>query len=360
MTEKSSKKKTNIAIGLFIVAVVAGFFALKQCSHKKSFTPADKAKYANIRLKQYVSGILTAEKEVKIKSQISGILKTLHYHSGDTINKGDLIAEVSILPNPQNIESAQNTLKRCRINFEQSEKEFLRHKKLYEQEVIPEQEFEKYNDNYKLSKEELNSATKQLHIIQKGYAEDQKNIPNFIRSTVGGTILETPVKEGSTVTERNNFSEGTTLATVADLQSLIFKASITEGYVAMMKKGMQFYISINALKSKKLKATLTHINPKGFEENGIMKFDIEAKVKNNTDLQLYPGFSAVAEMTLDKRDSVLTIKERNLIFDKDSVYVELLDKDYNKKKTKVKTGLSDGIRIEIVEGLKKGDKIKVQ
>ncbi len=354
------KRKANIFIFLLILVIITSFLGLRQFNDKNNYIPADKVRRSNLQLKQYVSGLLIPEKEVEIKSQISGILKNLYLNAGDTIRAGELIAEVSILPNPQNIETAENAVKTCRINFNKSKKEFLRYQQLYEQQVVAEQDFDKYRDAYRISDEELHSAINQLQIIKNGYSQHQENIPNFIRSTVTGTVLEIPVKEGASITERNNFNEGTTLASVANLQTLIFKAKVTESDVAYLKKGMTFDINISALKNKRLNATLTHITPKAKEENGIMKFDIEAKVDNNQGIRLYPGFSAVAEIILDRRDSVLSIKERNLLFEKDSAYVELLDKDFNKKKQLVKTGLSDGLRIEIMEGLSLGDKIKIQ
>nr|WP_320117527.1 efflux RND transporter periplasmic adaptor subunit [uncultured Marinifilum sp.] len=314
----------------------------------------------NIVHKNYISGILIPEKEVELKSQISGILKKMHVKAGDTIKRGDLIAEISVLPNPQNIETARKTVTTCQINYNKCNKEYEQYKRLFDKKVIAEQKFDKYRDAYLISKEELESAKKQLEIIKKGYSKDQENIPNFIRSTVSGTVLEIPLKEGASITERNNYNEGSNLASIANLQSLIFKAKVNESDISYLKKGMTFNIEINALKNQSIEAELTHITPKAKEENGIMKFDIEARVKNDKKIQLYPGFSAVAEMILDRRDSVLTIKERNLIFKNDSIYVELLDENYHKQKRVVKTGLSDGLRIEILEGLSISDKVKVQ
>lgn len=354
------KNKANLFVSLFILIIVAMFILLQQTKSDNKYTANEKPKIVNLKLRQYVSGILIPEREVKIKSQISGILNKLYLKAGDTIKTGDLIAEISILPNPQNIEIAEKTLKTCLINHEKCEKEFKRYKELYSKRVIAEQEFDKYRESYLISQEEISSAKKQLQIIKKGYSQAQKNIPNFIRSTVTGTILDIPLKEGASVTERNNYNEGSTIANIADLQTLIFKAKVSESDVAYLKKGMTFEIGISALKNKKLKATLSHITPKAIEENGIMKFEIEAKVENHPDTQLYPGFSAVAEIILDKRDSVMTIKERNLIFKKDSLFVELLDRNNEKSKHLVKTGLSDGLRIEITEGLSLGDRVKVQ
>lgn len=354
------KNKANITVIIFIAIIIGGFLLIKFSGNNEKYIATEKPKIVNLKLRQYLSGILIPNKEIEIKSQISGILKKMHVKAGDTIKRGDLIAEVSILPNPQNIETATNTLTTSQINFAKCEKEYKKYTNLYDRQVVPEQEFDKYRDAYLISKEELKSAKKQLEIIEKGYTNDQKNIPNFIRSTVSGTVLEIPLKEGASITERNNFNAGSNLAIIANLESLIFKAKVNESDVVYLKKGMNLNIEISALKDRKLLAELTHITPKAKEENGIMKFDIEAKVNNNLELKLYPGFSAVAEVILDSRDSALTIKERNLIFKKDSTYVELLDKNYKLKRQLVKTGLSDGLRIEIKEGIGINDKVKVQ
>jgi HlyD family secretion protein len=353
-------KNKSLIITLIILSISIGFVWLHQTKNKYRFSNIENPTFSNLELKHYISGYLVPEKEVQIKSQISGILKKMHIKAGDTIKRGDLIAEVSVLPNPQNIETASKTLITCQINFNKCKKEYEQYNKLYQKKVIAEQEFDKYADAYLISKEELKSAKKQLEIIKTGYSKDQENIPNFIRSTVTGTVLEIPLKEGASITERNNYNEGSNLASIANLQSLIFKAKVNESDITYLKKGMTFTIEISALKNQSIEAELTHITPKAKEENGIMKFEIEAKVKNDNNIQLYPGFSAVAEMILDKRDSVLTIKERNLIFKNDSIYVELLDENYKKQKRVVKTGLSDGLRIEILKGLSLTDRIKVQ
>jgi len=354
------KNKANIAISILILMIIGGFLLLNFSDTKNKYIATEKPIITNIELRQYVSGILIPEKEVELKSQISGILKKMYVKAGDTIQRGDLIAEISVLPNPQNIETASKTVTTCQINFNKCKKEYEQYKNLYHKKVVAEQEFDKYADAYLISKEELKSAKKQLEIIKKGYSKDQENIPNFIRSTVSGTVLEIPLKEGASITERNNYNNGSNLASIANLQTLIFKAKVNESDITYLKKGMTFNIEISALKGKIIKAELIHITPKATEENGIMKFDIEAKVKNDQNIQLYPGFSAVAEMILDSRDSVLTINERNLIFNNDSIYVEILDEDYKKQKRLVKTGLSDGLRIEIIDGLSLKDKIKVQ
>lgn len=353
------KYKSFILTFLF-VGVVLAFVFVHQSKNKFRFSKTENPSYNNIKWKQFISGTLTPEKETKITSQISGILKKIYVKAGDTIQKGDLIAEISILPNPQNIESAHKVLTTCQINFNKCNKEYQKYKELFQKDIVAELEFDKYKEAYLLSKEELESARKQMQIVEKGYSENQKNIPNFIRSTVSGTILDLPLKVGASITERNNYNEGSIIALIANLQSLLFKAKVNEADISYLKKGMKFKIGVSALKDQKIEAVLTHITPKAKEENGIMKFDIEAKVLNQNQNQLYPGFSAVAEMILDQRDSVLSIKERNLVFKNDSCYVQILDDQYQIHKRLVETGLSDGLRIEILKGLTVNDKVKVQ
>lgn len=353
-------KNKGFLITIIILAISVGFVWLHQTKNKYRFSNTENPTFSNLELKHYISGYLIPQKEVQIKSQISGILKKMYVKAGDTITRGDLIAEITVLPNPQNIETASKNVTTCQINFNKCKKEYEQYQKLYLRKVVAEQEFDNYSDAYLISREELKSAKKQLEIIKKGYSKDQENIPNFIRSTVSGTVLEIPLKEGASITERNNYNEGSNLVSIANLQTLIFKAKVNESDISYLKKGMKFMIDINALKDQRIEAELTHITPKAKEENGIMKFDMEANVKNKKHVQLYPGFSAVAEMILDRRDSVLTIKERNLIFNNDSIYVELLDENYHKQKREVKIGLSDGLRIEIIEGLSIDDKVKLQ
>jgi len=314
----------------------------------------------NIYNKRLISGVLLPAKEIIIKSQISGILEELYVEVGGKIKIGEKIAKIKLIADPNNVEIAKRNLNTTKINFENEAQNFKRNSELIKNGFISIAKFEKVERTYKLAKEEFYSAKKQLQIIRDGHLNGQKDVSNIVTSTLNGTILELPINEGASVIERNNFNEGTTIATVADLDSLIFKGRVNESDIMFLNENHEFEIFISALNGITTQAKLVKISPKGIEHNGIMKFDIEAQVVIPKEAKLIrSGFTAVACIILEKRENVLTINEKNLFSVNDTTYVELVRDGGMVVKRKIKTGLSDGLRIEIIEGLSIEDKIKM-
>jgi HlyD family secretion protein len=235
-----------------------------------------------------------------------------------------------------------------------------RQQKLFDKNVISYEEFKSAKVKYDSSKEELAAAENNLELIKNGVTKKAQTATNtLVRSTVNGMVLDVPIKEGNSVIQSNTFNNGTTICTVADMKDMIFKGKVDETEVGKIKEGMNIELEIGAIEKDKFGAILEYIAPKGKEENGAIQFEIKATVVLKEDQFIRAGYSANANIELEKKDSVLVIPEGLLKFEKDSAYVEVEKATPQTfEKRMVKTGISDGINIEITEGLKKDDKVK--
>lgn len=313
-----------------------------------------------IEHKIVIPGNLFPLTEIEIKSPISGTLEKYYIEIEDNVKIGDRIAQIKLVPDPSKLESAKSNLNSAKINFETQKKIFERNKKLYDNLVIPPAEFEEHQKAFKLSQEQYISAQNQLTLIQAGFLKDAE-ISNVVKATAAGTIIDLPLKEGSSLIERNNFNNGTTLAVIARLDTFVFKGKVNETDMAYLNKGKRLKLNFNAYKNQTREAVLDKVAAKGIEEQGMMKYYIEAKFDlSNDSLIIRSGYSANAEIVLQTHENILAIKEKNLLFQNDSAYVTIIKPDTGKEaKCFVSTGLSDGVNIEITKGLNKNDKIKI-
>jgi HlyD family secretion protein len=359
--------KKFLKIFLLVVVVAAifgtmGFLYVK--SKKKPVVYEIKSPFiANVVKKTVATGSVVPRKEILIKPQVSGIIDELYILAGNQVKKGDLIARVKIIPNMVELNNAESRLNKAKINYEDAKTVYERQKKVFEQGVIPQAEFQQYKLTYMNALEEQETAEANLQLIKEGVSKKQGNVTNtLIRSTIEGMVLDVPVEVGNSVIEANNFNEGTTIASVADMGEMIFKGKVDETEVGKLKLGMPLILSIGAIEDNKFDASLEYIAPKGKEENGAIQFEIKAKVNLKKDDFIRAGYSANADIVLDRRDSVMVIPESLIQFTKngDSSYVEIEKTPQVFDKKYIKTGLSDGVNIEIKEGLKKDDKIKGQ
>jgi HlyD family secretion protein len=346
---------------LFLGGFVATFVYLWDKSRKKPVIYEVKSPtVSNIIKKTVATGSVVPRKEVAIKPQVSGIIEELYIEAGEKVKKGDLIAKVRIIPDMVNLNNAESRVKRAQINLDDAKTIYERQKKVYEQGVIPEAEFQQYRLSYNNAVEELESAENNLQLIREGVSKKSGTVTNtLIRSTINGMVLDVPVEVGNSVIESNNFNEGTTVASVADMGEMIFKGKVDETEVGKLKVGMPLLLSIGAIENEKFDASLEYISPKGKEENGAIQFEIKAAVELKDKMFIRANYSANADIVLERADSVLSIEESLLKFEKDSAFVELETKTPQVfEKKYIKTGLSDGILIEVKEGLNKESKLK--
>lgn len=353
-------------ISLIVLIFLAASGGLGYYFYKKS--NADPVVYqteqpfkTNIIRKTVATGSIVPRKEVLVKSQVSGIVEALYVEAGGTIKAGQLIAKIRIVPNMVSVNNAETSLTNARIVLEESKKEQARLEKLYQAKVVSEQEYSRATFDVKAKAESLEAAENNLQLIKEGASRKAGQVSNLVYSTLEGTLLDVPVKVGSSVIERNNFNEGTTIASIADMKTLVFEGKIDESEVGKLREGMDLNLTIGAMPDKTFKAKLEYISPKGKTEEGAIKFDIRAKVEFEDNSTIRAGYSASADIILEKKDSVLAIKESMLQFSKakDSVFVEVQQTNNQYQKKLVKTGISDGINIEVISGVDNKDKIKI-
>jgi HlyD family secretion protein len=350
-------------IGLVVVLVLAAFVGTGYFLYQKSEEPpiiyeTDAPFKTDIVKKTIATGSIVPRKEVALKSQVSGVVERLYLEEGAIVKVGDLVAKIKIIPNLIALNSAQAQLDGIKINFENAKKELKRQKELFDTKVISEFDYNQFLLAYNLREQELQAAENNLELIREGSSQKTGNVSNIVKSTVSGMILDIPVKEGTFIIESNTFNEGTTIASIADMEEMIFEGKVDESEVGKIQPGMDLLLSVGAIEAVTFDANLEFISPKGENTDGAIKFDIKAAIKLNEDYFLRAGYSATADIVLEKVVDILAIKESNLLFEDDDIYVEVMTGEQEFEKRLVKTGLSDGINIQITEGLKEEEKIK--
>lgn len=347
-----------------LIAFLGGFiytiyFLYEKSQAKPVVFETTNATVTNIVKKTVATGSVVPRKEIEIKPKVSGIIEEIYAVEGNYVKKGDLIAKVSIIPNMVNLNNAESRVNKAKISLEDAKRNFDRQKELYDQNVISRTDYEAYELQYNNAVEELESAENNLLLIQKGQTKQTGQSTNtLIRSTIDGMVLDIPVEIGNSVIESNTFNDGTTVAIIADMGEMVFEGKVDESEVGKIKEGMDLILTIGAVNDVKFKAILEHISPKGVEENGAIQFEIKAAVNLIDTVFVRAGYSANADIVLDKRDSVLAISEALLQFENDTAFVEIETDPQTFEKRRIETGLSDGINIEVISGLTKDDKIK--
>jgi len=314
----------------------------------------------NIIKKTVATGSVNPRKEIELTPKVSGIIEELFIEPGQMVAQGDVIARIKIIPNMVSLNNAESRLNRAEISLENAKRKFERRKELFDDGVIPMAEFEQYELEYENAQEELGSAQNNLELIQEGQTKAAGTSTNtLVRSTISGMVLDVPVEEGNSVIESNTFNAGTTIATVADMNEMIFEGKIDETEVGKISEGMPLILQIGAIEDIRFEAILEHISPKGVEENGAIQFEIKADVRLKNDQFIRAGYSANADIVLARVDSVLAVPESVVQFEKDTAYVEIETSPQVFERRTVELGLSDGINIEVVSGISENDNIKV-
>jgi HlyD family secretion protein len=312
----------------------------------------------NIVKKTVATGKVIPRREIEVKSQVSGVVDRLYVTAGQTVKKGAILAKISLRPNMLNVSSAEAQVAAARISLRNQAADLERYKKLLETRVISESQYNQYVTNYDLQKQAVDSSEDTLLLLKTGATRNSANISNLIPATIDGTVLDVPNKEGSFILESSTFQSGTSVATLADMSDMIFEGLVDESEVGKLKQGMELVLNVGALQGKPFNAKLEYIAPKGVTDQGTIKFTIRAAVTLDKDLFLRSNYSANADIVLDKRDQVLAINEGNLIIEDKNTFVEVETAPQKFEKRAIKTGISDGINIEVVSGVKEGEKIK--
>jgi len=357
---KKILKWTGIVV-LILGALWAAAFFIKSNSKGAITYDTQKPFISSIEKKTVATGKVIPEEEVDIKPQISGIIDKIYLEEGAQVKAGDLIAVIKVVPNEQALNQASGRVRNAEVALNNTKIEYDRNKTLFEKGVISSQDFNTLKLQYDRAVLELENAKADYRIIRLGSAGGSSSANTNIRATVTGTLLEIPVEEGDQVIQSNNFNDGTTIATIADLGKMIFEGKVDEGEVGKLKVGMPLEISLGAIEDKTFNAKLKFIAPKGVEEAGAVQFKIEGDVEVDNDFLIRAGYSANASLTLEKKDSILVIPEALLQFDKktDKPYVEVSIGEQQFERRDVEIGISDGINVEIVSGLTEEDEVKI-
>jgi len=342
-------------------ALWAAAFFIKSNSKSAITYETKKPFISNIEKKTVATGKVIPEDEIEIKPQISGIIEKIYLEEGAQVKAGDLIAVIKVVPNEQSLNQARGRVRNAEIELSNTEIEYKRNKAIFDKGVISSQDFNVLQLRYDQAIQELDNARADYQIIRRGSAGGSSSANTNIRATVAGTLLEIPVREGDQVIQSNNFNDGTTIATIADLGKMIFEGKVDEGEVGKLEIGMPLEISLGAIEDEKFEAKLKFIAPKGIEESGAVQFKIEGDVVVEGDFMIRAGYSANASLVLEKKDSVMVIPEALLQFDKetDEPYVEVAVGDQKFERKEVEIGISDGVNVEIISGITEEDEVKV-
>jgi HlyD family secretion protein len=403
---------TASIVVLVILSLGLGYYFYQQSNKDPVVHEFAKPEILDILKKTVATGSIKPRKEVQIKPQVSGIVDQLFVEAGDQVEKGQRIARVKLIPSPININNAESGVELARIRYNEAKRELARQKEVFESSldvqaaqanyatakkeeeraksllddgVLSEQDYtqkaldlslrqtalenakilarnslKQFEADLEIKDQELEAAITNLQLLREGASRKYGQISNTIVSTVDGMVLDIPVEEGSSVIERNNFNEGTSIAVVADMNSLIFEGKVDESEVGKLKEGMYLELTVGAIEKDTFEALLEHIAPQGIIEEGTVKFEVKAAITPTHDAFLRAGYSASGDIILDRKNQVLSIQERDVIFAGDTTFIELQTGEQSFKKMEVELGLSDGIHIEVVEGLDSTDRIKIQ
>ncbi|OHX67122.1 efflux RND transporter periplasmic adaptor subunit [Flammeovirga pacifica] len=354
-------KSTYFVLFIIIIAVFSAFAFKEQQKEDRLKNKGVHPYYTIIKKEKKISGHIEPVKEIHLKPQISGVIHQLYVRPGDYVRKGDLIATLKVIVDPLSLEDAENKMLIVKENYQLAKLELERNKKLFDAGGISLSAYQKIKNEAQNLYQELNSIKRKIQLIEKGHISGEKQISNQVFSTISGIVLSTPFKEGSYVIETNTFNEGSTIATVADMNKMLFKGMVPENDIQFLKPNMHFPVLINATGNQSFNAILSYISPKGKQVNGISKFEIEALIQyeQNKHLVIRSGYSAIANILIEETDSVLAIKEELLHFDQKEKSYVYLNNEGNKEKKYVEIGISNGTEIEITKGLTKNSLLKI-
>ena len=355
------KKVIKYIVVALVVAVLVGTFVFL---YKKSqpqeiryqeFTAAKQ----DISRTTVLTGKIVPRNEVNIKPQINGIIAEIFKEAGQTVQKGEVIARLTVIPDMNSLSAAQSRVRLSEINLKQAKTNFEREKALYEKNLISAEEYEKTEQALNQAQEEYAASQESLEVIRDGVSsKNATSSSTLIRSTITGLILDIPVKVGNSVIQANTLNDGTTVATVANMNDLIFEGQVDETEVGSLYEGMPLTITIGALRDYSFDACLEYISPKAVESNGANQFKVKAAVKVDSEHTIRSGYSANAQIELEKKQGVLSVPESALEFINEDAYVYTKSEDSTFRQVKVSTGLSDGVNIEIKSGVKEGDVVR--
>jgi HlyD family secretion protein len=352
-------KKILIVVIILVVISVAVIIAAKTKNDgDENGIRLIEVERGDIVEKALAIGRIEPEKEIAVKSKISGIVKQVFVEVGDLVKPGQALMEIKPDPTPLEFAEAKRNSEIAQNDFERASREYDRMKKLLDSRLISQKDFEIAENEYKQSKLRLNMAQERLALIDLGRTKvADRQVDTIIKSSVAGTVLERRVNEGDPVVPLTSYQAGTELLLLADMESLIFKGTVDEIDVGKLEQGMEAELKIGAIPDESIWGMLNRISPKAKKQDNATLFDVEITITKKGNKVIRAGYSANAELLINKAADTLFIPERLVIFEEDRTYVEVQNEAGEIEKKEIKTGLSDGINVEILEGLAQGEEV---
>ena len=358
------KKSVTIITLVFITVTFAGamYYLYSKNQEDPVVYNTEKPSKQSIVNKTVATGSILPMEEVLIKPNISGVIDEIYVEAGDLVKANDRIAKIKVIPNLSSLNQSRNAIDQAKITLDDEKRKYDRQKSLFEKGVISKQDLERFEVTFKQAEQAYEAARQNYDIVKTGSTKGLGSSANtLIRSTVPGMILELPVEVGNQVIQSNNFNEGTTIAALADVNRMIFEGKVDESEVGKIKEGYPLEITVGAIENATFDAVLDYIAPKGKLENGAIQFEIKGTLQKQDSTFIRAGLSANASIILARADSVLTIKEALVQFDDESKspYVEVKTGEKEFERRDITLGISDGIQVEVKEGLSEDDEIKI-
>lgn len=358
------KKGITITVLIFIAVVFFGSLYYLYAKNQESpiVFSTEQPEIKTIVKNTIATGNIVPDEEVLIKPNISGIIEEIYIEAGGFVKAGDMIAKIRVVPNISTLSTTQSQVQTAKIALDNQQKVYNRQKTLFDKGVISANDFDAAEAAYKQAQQNYTATRRSMDIARTGTTTGLGNVANtIIRSTVSGMVLEVPVKVGNQVIESNNFNEGTTIASLADVNRMIFVGKVDESEVGKIKENLPIEITVGAIENKKFDAILNYIAPKGKTENGAIQFEIKGALTSRDTTFIRAGLSANASIILEKASKVLALKESLIQFDEktQNPFVEVETTPQKFEKRNITLGVSDGIYVEVKDGIKATDKIKV-
>ncbi|WP_394849420.1 efflux RND transporter periplasmic adaptor subunit [Pendulispora brunnea] len=350
----------TLVLGVFVAFGGTLAFLYRKSQPKPSPYQIVKPQITTIVKTVVAPGAIVPRREVVLKPRISGIVKKLYVEPGREVDARALVAKILVIPNMVNLNAAESRVAEAELNLANAAREFERFRALAEQSVASDRDLSQRKLTLDLKAQEVAAARNNLQLVEAGATRSAGKVGNLVTSTVSGTVLDIPVKEGSSVIEANTFNEGTTIAVVADMKDLIFEGHVDESEVGKVEVGMPVTISVGAVGNETLSGNVEYISPKGKEKDGTMEFAIRTSVTNKASIVLRANYSANAEIILERHEQVLAINEGAVRFEQGQTFVEVEIEPNHFERRTVKLGLSDGLLVEVISGLEKELRIKKQ
>lgn len=344
-------------MALVLLATIV-LLILRDRPDKKEFQTMELTR-RTIEKKIIASGSIVPEVEVDVKSSLSGVVDEIFVEAGQWVSQGTPLMSVQVIPNSLDLNSSRSALERSRIRLEESRQEKERMERLHQSRSISDVEYNQSVMAYRLALQDFQEASNRMALIGEGQNSADQSISNQIKAPISGIVLSIPLKKGAPVQEQGGMSTGTTVVSMADMDTLYFKGSVDEAQVGKLQSGFPARLKIAALENTTVDGTLRFISPRGINSNGSVLFDIEVELVVEDSMLLRAGYSASAEIQLEQAENVLAVQERDLIMEEGNYYVEVLDHQESRK-VEVTVGISDGIYTEVLEGLEEGSLVVVQ